>query len=57
MSLNFKITNDIGFIEFDQKDSKVNLLTMAMVQRLDALLDDIKNTSYFPFESTCHFEQ
>lgn len=46
MSLNFKIENDIGFIEFDQKDSKVNLLTMAMVQRLDALLEDIKNTSH-----------
>jgi len=46
MSLNFKIKNDIGFIEFDQNDSKVNLLTMAMVQRLDAILDDIKNTSH-----------
>ena len=46
MSLNFKINNDIGFIEFDQKDSKVNLLTMEMVKRLDALLEDIKNTSH-----------
>lgn len=45
MSLNFKIDNDIGFIEFDQEDSKVNLLTMAMVARLDALLDDIEKTS------------
>jgi len=44
MSLNFKIENDIGFIEFDQDDSKVNLLTMAMIQRLDALLDDIEKT-------------
>ena len=45
MSLNFRVENDIGFIEFDQKDSKVNLLTMAMIQRLDDILDDVENTS------------
>jgi len=46
MSLNFKIENNIGFVEFDQKDSKVNLLTMEMVQRLDAILDDVEKISH-----------
>jgi len=45
MSLNLKIENDIGFIEFDQIDSKVNLLTMAMIQSLDAILETVENTS------------
>jgi len=45
MLLNFKIENDIGFIELDQEDSKVNLLTMAMIQRLDDVLNDVENNS------------
>ena len=44
MPLDLKIENDIGFIEFDQDDSKVNLLTMAMIQRLDAILETVENT-------------
>lgn len=43
MSLTFKIENDVGFIEFDQKDSKVNLLTAEAIRRLDAVLDEVRN--------------
>ena len=43
MPLTFRTENDIGFITFDQKDSKVNLLTAEAIQRLDAVLDEARN--------------
>ena len=42
MSISLKVVNDVGFIEFDQEDSKVNLLTSDMLKRLDGILDGIK---------------
>lgn len=39
MSVTLKIENDVGFIEFDQADSKVNILTSDVIKRFDALLD------------------
>ncbi|MCK5013285.1 MAG: enoyl-CoA hydratase/isomerase family protein [Candidatus Omnitrophica bacterium] len=41
MSISLKVENDVGFIEFDQDDSKVNLLTSDMLRRLDGILDGI----------------
>ena len=41
MSISLKVENDVGFIEFDQDDSKVNLLTSDMLKRLDGILDGI----------------
>src|SRR3990167_7604423 len=41
MSLNFRIENDVGFIELDQEDSKVNLLTSVMIRRLASILDEV----------------
>ena len=41
MSISLKVQNDVGFIEFDQEDSKVNLLTSDMLQRLDGILDGL----------------
>ncbi len=42
MSLTFKKQHDFGIIEFDQDDSKVNLLTAENIKRLDVLLDEVK---------------
>ncbi len=42
MSLTLKIENNIGFIEFDQDGSKVNLLTSENVQHLSRLLEEVK---------------
>ena len=39
MFLSYHEHNNIGFIEFDQKDSKVNLLTAVTLQELDKILD------------------
>ncbi|HQP10692.1 MAG TPA: 3-hydroxyacyl-CoA dehydrogenase NAD-binding domain-containing protein, partial [Candidatus Omnitrophota bacterium] len=41
MSITLKVENDVGFIEFDQQDAKVNLLTSAMLHRLDRVLDEV----------------
>lgn len=41
MSITYHEDNNIGFIEFDQKDSKVNLLTAAVLRELDAILDSL----------------
>lgn len=45
MSVTFKIQNDVGFIEFDQKDSKVNLLTSETIRLLDSILDKAEYNS------------
>ncbi len=45
MSLYFRIENNIGTIEFDLPDSKVNLLTADVLKKLDALLDDLKSNT------------
>ena len=42
MSISLRVENDVGFIEFDQEDSKVNLLTSDMLKRLDGVLDGIR---------------
>src|SRR3990167_8867141 len=39
MSITYREENNTGFIEFDLKDSKVNLLTAAALQELDKILD------------------
>jgi len=40
-----KVENDVGVIEFDLPDSKVNLLTAEVIQRFDSILDEVqKNT-------------
>ncbi|HBO96615.1 MAG TPA: hypothetical protein DD648_01010, partial [Candidatus Omnitrophica bacterium] len=45
MSLTFRENNNIGFIEFDQEGSKVNLLTTAALQELDKILDTLAGKS------------
>lgn len=45
MSLTFKIDNNIAYLEFDHPDSKVNILTSEVVQRLGVLLDEISAKS------------
>ena len=42
MSLTFRTDRNIGYIEFDHPDSKVNILTSEVVQRLGSLLDEVK---------------
>lgn len=42
MSIFFTITNNIGTIEFDQKDSKVNVLTAETLKELDSILEEVK---------------
>lgn len=41
--VNYLEKNNIGFIEFDQADSKVNLLTAEALRQLDAILEKIKD--------------
>jgi len=45
MALNFRIENDVGFIEFDQEDSKVNLLTSVAIKQLESILDEVNGHS------------
>ncbi|OGX08321.1 MAG: hypothetical protein A2Z88_05765 [Omnitrophica WOR_2 bacterium GWA2_47_8] len=40
MSLTFHAQHDIGYIEFDHPDSKVNVLTSDVMKRFGALLDE-----------------
>jgi len=42
MALTLKIENTTGFIEFDQDNSKVNLLTSENIKHLERLLEEIK---------------
>ncbi len=37
----FRVENNVGFIEFDQPDSKVNVLGSALMQRLNSILDEV----------------
>jgi 3-hydroxyacyl-CoA dehydrogenase/enoyl-CoA hydratase/3-hydroxybutyryl-CoA epimerase len=41
MSVTLTIEHDVGFIEFDQPDSKVNLLTADVIRRFDAILTQV----------------
>jgi len=43
MSLTLTINGTIGFVEFDQPGSKVNLLTADNIKRLDQILDEVKS--------------
>ena len=48
MSITYREGNNTGFIEFDQKDSKVNLLTAAALQELDKILDPLAPAAIGP---------
>lgn len=48
MSITYREDNNIGFIEFDQTDSKVNLLTAAALQELDKILDSLAPAGSLP---------
>lgn len=41
MAISYRVEGQIGIIELDQPDSKVNLLTASVVQRLDTILDEV----------------
>ncbi len=43
MGIHYKIQDKVGIIEFNQEDSKVNLLTAENLRRVDSILDEIKN--------------
>lgn len=43
MSVTYRENNNIGFIEFDQPGSKVNLLTAETLKRLEMLLDEVRS--------------
>ena len=45
MSVNYREQDNTGFIEFDQTDSRVNLLTAAALQELDKILDSLAGKS------------
>ncbi|MDE2028637.1 MAG: enoyl-CoA hydratase/isomerase family protein, partial [Candidatus Omnitrophica bacterium] len=45
MSVFYKEESGIGFITFDQPDSKVNVLSAATLVSFDKILDDLKNKS------------
>lgn len=42
MSFTLRMESNIGYLEFDQPDSKVNLLTSDNIRRLDSMLEEIK---------------
>ncbi len=42
MSIFFRKDNNIGYIEFDNPDAKVNILTGEVLKRLDAILDEVR---------------
>ena len=45
-AVNYRVENNIGILEFDQPDSKVNVLKSEVMQRFDTLLGEAaKNTS------------
>jgi len=45
MSVSFREQNGIGFIEFDQPDSKVNILNMETIAKLDRIITDLSGVS------------
>lgn len=42
MGISYKVENKIGIIEFDQEDSKVNVLTSEILKQFDKVLDEVK---------------
>ncbi|VAX37333.1 Enoyl-CoA hydratase / Delta(3)-cis-delta(2)-trans-enoyl-CoA isomerase / 3-hydroxyacyl-CoA dehydrogenase / 3-hydroxybutyryl-CoA epimerase [hydrothermal vent metagenome] len=42
MAITLKIEGTVGFIEFDQEESKVNLLTAEVIMQLNRVLDELK---------------
>ncbi len=45
MNPSLRIENNVGFIEFDHPDSKVNLLTAEVLKGLDCLVDEVGGNS------------
>ncbi len=45
MPVEFRIENNIAFIEFDQPEAKVNLLTAKVLEELVRILDELQNKS------------
>ena len=45
MSINLREENNIGYLELDQDDSKVNLLNVENLRKLDVLLDEVSKKS------------
>ncbi len=46
MSIKFRKDGEIGYIEFDHPDSKVNILSAEVVKRLDSMIDEVgRNTT------------
>lgn len=45
MAIFYKEENNIAYITFDQPDSKVNVLSSAVLQEFEAILDQFKNPS------------
>ena len=43
MPVKLRIDNNIGWIEFDQPEAKVNLLTSDALKRLDGILNELQN--------------
>ncbi len=43
MSITFRTDNNIGYITFDQPDSKVNVLTSDVLRKFESFLDDVKS--------------
>jgi 3-hydroxyacyl-CoA dehydrogenase / enoyl-CoA hydratase / 3-hydroxybutyryl-CoA epimerase len=46
MALTYKEEKNIGYIYFDNDDSKVNLLSSEVLKQFDKVLDDIKGRTY-----------
>ena len=44
-NLNLKVENKIAILEFDQPDSKVNVLNTASMQELSCAIDQLSNKS------------
>ncbi len=45
MSISFRQQNNIGFIEFDHPQAKVNILSAEVLQQFDAIVEEIKRKS------------
>lgn len=48
MSITYREDNNTGFLEFDQEDSKVNLLTAAALEELDKILGSLAPAGSLP---------
>lgn len=49
--LNLRIENEFGFLEFDQKDSKVNVLNASVMAELSRILDDLRDKARFSIKA------